>query len=138
MTDEFDDPGEVGLVRQSWLSAAQRLLMVGQKDKAIEVALEAIGRNPDDPDAQRTLAEVLVHCDKHAEALVAADEAVRLDPDEDASHYARALALIGLAAVQLDMDKLSSAADNLSDARTTYNKYFILSPKITTPSLSKP
>jgi tetratricopeptide (TPR) repeat protein len=57
---------------------------------------QSLAEEPDRAAAHAYLALCMSHLDKPAEALIEADEAIRLDPDESIHHYARGRALLDL------------------------------------------
>lgn len=69
---------------------------LGQSDAAIELLQQAIGEEPDDPDAHMQLGAVLLAANRAEEAVVACDRALALDPDDPQAHYNRGAALYAL------------------------------------------
>lgn len=89
--DERDEAGRV-TVGDLW-GRALHLANVGQFDRARELASSLVADNPGNPTAFLVLSQTLLAVGDSEAALVAADSAGRLDPENDVVHGLRAQAL---------------------------------------------
>lgn len=71
----------------------EHLRRLGRLDDAERIAREALAAEPQDGELLRALAAVLLHADRYAEGLAAAEAATAVSPDNERSHRLRALLL---------------------------------------------
>jgi tetratricopeptide (TPR) repeat protein len=79
MTDE----GEIGLSRGDAFGLVSNLLVVGQLKRARDLATSLVADSPNDPVALTVLSRVLMNMNLMEQARAAAEEAARLEPDDD-------------------------------------------------------
>lgn len=86
------DDEQLELLAANPAMVIERLLAVGQLDRAREMASGWLAANPDDPDALMMLALIAVNDDRPSEAMAALQQVLSIEPDLAHAHYLTALA----------------------------------------------
>lgn len=91
-----DDLDPIALQQGQLASRIDHLIGIGQRERAKELALDAIAAQPGSAAGHLNLAVVLIHDHEARPALAAAEQALAIEPDNDVAHRLRAAALLQL------------------------------------------